>query len=220
MSIISNIYPSILAADLGYVAEVVQELNRYPFAGLHVDVMDGHFVPEISFGAAMVETIARHSDHPIGVHLMVNKPLTMLERMVDLGASRLAFHREIVPSPTHHAAYLSTINAELEIAINPSTQFRLIEPYLDLFSGVLLMSVVPGRCGQSYIESSSEKIAVVKKELVSMSKTMALTVDGGIDRDTLKLAQRAGADRFVVGSSLLGTGLTGIDAAVERLCGR
>jgi len=200
-----RIAPSVLSADLTRLADQVQLLIDGGADWLHVDVMDGRFVPNLTFGANMIEALKKLSDKPLDVHLMVVEPERYIDRFADAGASVFTFHPEVSPHAQRHLAHVKSRGMMAGLALNPSSPLSLVEevvPDLDL---LLIMSVNPGFGGQSYLPGSNDKIRRARELLNSRGSRAFLEVDGGISRQTIAAAHAAGADTFVAGNAVFGS---------------
>ena len=197
-----RISPSILAADF---ANLERDIARIATADLvHVDVMDNHFVPNLTFGPQMVERIQQVSAIPLDVHLMIENPDRWAPRYAELGAFSVTFHAEATDRPVELARTLRGLGARAGIALKPGTDAA---PYLGLlaeFDQVLVMTVEPGFGGQSFMVSTMTKLRAVRDAIELTGTKTWLQVDGGIDRSTIGIARDAGADTFVAGSAVFG----------------
>lgn len=195
-----RINPSILAADF---ANFESELHRISTADLaHVDIMDNHFVPNLTFGLPMVERLQQVSPIPLDVHLMIDDPDRWAPGYAEAGAFSVTFHAEAADNPVAIARRLRQIGARAGIALKPGTA---VEPYLDLldeFDQVLVMTVEPGFGGQSFMESVMPKLGLLRAKVRATGLDVWLQVDGGITETTIAVAADAGADTFVAGSSV------------------
>jgi len=195
-----RINPSILAADF---ANFERELGRIGTADLvHVDIMDNHFVPNLTFGPAMTERLQELSTIPLDVHLMIDDPDRWAPGYAELGAYSVTFHAEAAADAVKLARRLRDIGARAGIALKPDTP---VEPFLDLlpeFDQVLVMTVEPGFGGQSFIASTMPKLVLLRDAVKRTGLDVWLQVDGGITEDTIVVAAEAGADTFVAGSSV------------------
>jgi ribulose-phosphate 3-epimerase len=195
-----RINPSILAADF---ANLQSEIARIHTADLvHVDVMDNHFVPNLTFGQGMVERLQQVSSLPLDVHLMIDDPDRWAPGYAEAGAFSVTFHAEAAADAVTLARRLRDIGARAGIAVKPGTP---VEPYLDLlaeFDQVLVMTVEPGFGGQKFMESTMPKLRLLREAAANGGLDLWLEVDGGIDERTIAIAAAAGADTFVAGSSV------------------
>jgi ribulose-phosphate 3-epimerase len=195
-----RINPSILAADF---ANFERELGRISTADLvHVDIMDNHFVPNLTFGPAMTERLQELATIPLDVHLMIDDPDRWAPGYAELGAYSVTFHAEAAADAVALARTLRDIGARAGIALKPGTD---VEPYLELlpeFDQVLVMTVEPGFGGQSFIESTMPKLQKLRTAVSATGLDVWLQVDGGITEQTIIIAAENGADTFVAGSSV------------------
>ena len=210
----SELAPSILAADFSRLGEQIAEV--LPHAGrIHVDVMDGHFVPNLSMGPATVQGIRPITPIPIEAHLMVTTPAMFVEPFVEAGADRIIFHIEVESEPEDLARRISDAGAAAGIAMKPGTDWMPRSAFLESFDLLLVMTVEPGFGGQEFIESTLPKIEAAQDLVMKSGLEVDIEVDGGIDLHTAPRAKKAGANVFVAGSSIFGSPNPGI--AAEQL---
>ncbi len=211
----ARIAPSVLSADLGRLKDQLAEIEAGGADWIHVDVMDGRFVPNLTFGAPLIRALKKLSNLPLDVHLMVTEPEHYVDDFADAGAAGFTFHPEATIHVQRQLARVRESGMKAGLALNPATPVGLLEEVVDDLDLVLVMSVNPGFGGQRYIEASTGKIRRVRALLDARGSMAALEVDGGITTATIRRAWQAGADTFVAGTAVFGESDPG--AAVKRL---
>ena len=198
----TRVAPSILSGDFAKMGETVRNVQLWGADLVHCDVMDGVFVPNITFGMPMIKAIRPYTTLPLDVHLMITEPEKYVERFCDAGADIVTFHPEASKDARDALLKIKAKGKKCGLVVNPDKDFSLVEPYMDLVDMIVLMGVFPGFGGQSFLENGPKQIKEVKKIIADHS--IWLEVDGGINKDTIKIAKAAGANAFVAGNALFG----------------
>lgn len=199
-----KIAPSILSADISKLGEDIKMLDQGGADWIHVDVMDGHFVPNLTFGPNVVTSAKNNTDLPIDVHLMVEEPEKMIAGFIKAGATGLSVHAEVTKNLHHVMQKIKESNVKAGVVINPGTPVSFIEPVLPLVDMVLVMTVNPGFGGQTFIEEMTQKIEALDTYRTKHNSDFLIQVDGGVNEETIQLCHKAGADVFVAGSNIFG----------------
>ncbi|WP_192820830.1 ribulose-phosphate 3-epimerase [Rufibacter sp. LB8] len=194
------ISPSILAADFGQLAQDVQLLNRSAADWIHVDVMDGRFVPNISFGFSVIQAIQKHASLPLDVHLMIEEPEKYIEQFRAVGADTITVHYEACPHLHRTIQQIKATGAKAGVALNPHTPVVLLQDILADLDMVCLMSVNPGFGGQKFIEHTYQKTRALKEMITAVGSSCLIEIDGGVNQQNAPLLLQAGADVLVAGS--------------------
>ena len=199
-----KIAPSILSADISKLGEDIKILDQGGADWIHVDVMDGHFVPNLTFGPNVVAAAKAYTDLPLDVHLMVEEPEKMINGFIEAGATGLSVHVEATKNIHQVLQHIRSQNVQPGVVINPGTPVSFIEPVLSIVDLVLVMTVNPGFGGQAFISEMLSKIEELAKYREENDLDFLIQVDGGINDETIKLCYDAGADVFVAGSNIFG----------------
>jgi ribulose-phosphate 3-epimerase len=214
-----KIAASILSADFANLARAVSAAQDAGADWIHVDVMDGHFVPNLTIGPLVVRSLRRVTNLPLDVHLMIEKPERLLAAFVDAGADRLTVHVETCPHLHRTIQQIRELGIKAGVTLNPATPLGALEEILPCVDQVLIMSVNPGFGGQTYIPDSTCRIARLRQQLDQLGRVeVELQVDGGIKPDNAREVVRAGATVLVVGSAVFGdpAGITDNMAALRK----
>lgn len=199
-----KISPSILASDFSILAEEVASIEACGADMVHIDVMDGHFVPNITLGAPIVKALRKRTSLPFDVHLMISDPLTYIPDFVKAGADLISFHIESDSDTEKCVDLMLALGVKPAVALKPETPAAAVFPYLHKLSMVLVMTVEPGFGGQQFMADQAEKIRLLREACDRLGLNTDIQVDGGITDETLTLCADAGANVFVAGSYVFG----------------
>lgn len=213
------IAPSILSADFARLGEEVRAIDEAGADWIHIDVMDGHFVPNITIGPGVVKALRPHSEKPFDVHLMVSPVDVYLEAFAAAGADIITVHPEAGPHIHRTVQAIRALGKKAGIALNPATPAKMLDYLIDEIDLVLVMSVNPGFGGQSFISSQLRKIEAIRKMIEKTGRPILLEVDGGVDTTTAGLCCDAGADVLVAGTASFKGGAACYSANIAALKG-
>ena len=212
-----RIAPSILSADFAALGPEVEAVTRAGADWIHVDVMDGHFVPNLTVGPMVVKALRKHSALPFDVHLMITPVDPLVPAYVDAGADVISFHPEAGPHVHRTIQLIKSFGKKAGLVLNPATPLTAVEPVLGDLDLVLVMSVNPGFGGQAFIDSQLAKIASLRKAINALGKPIDLEVDGGVNAETARRCVKAGADVLVAGTAVFQGGAGKYAANIKAL---
>ena len=200
-----KISPSILSADFARLGEEIRAIDLGGADYIHIDVMDGHFVPNITIGPLVVDAVRKVTAKPLDVHLMIENPDRYIADFAQAGADLITVHQEAVPHLHRTVQLIKSLGKKAGVSINPATPVATLEVILDDLDLVLLMSVNPGFGGQSFIPATLAKIAELRRRIDQRGLSIEIEIDGGIKADNIGRIAAAGADVFVAGSAVFST---------------
>lgn len=201
----SIIAPSILSADFSKLGDEIKAVEAAGAGWIHIDVMDGHFVPNLTYGPIIVAAAKKVTDLPLDVHLMIEKPDLLIPAFAKAGADLISVHAEACPHLNRSIQLIKSFGVKAGVALNPATPLSAIEWVLDELDFVLVMSVNPGFGGQSFIENSLDKVREIKRMITEKGLSTLIQIDGGVNKKTVRTIAEAGVDSFVAGSAIFGS---------------
>ena len=199
---IIKISPSILAADFSKLGSEIQNLEKAKADLIHIDVMDGHFVPNITIGPEVISKLRKHSTLPFDVHLMISPVHNYIENFAQAGADIITIHPEATDNLIASIKKIKSYNKKAGVSLNPETSVDKVLPVLNLIDLVLVMSVNPGFGGQKFIKETLDKVKILRKEIDSKKLKTQIEIDGGINFENSKMAKKAGVDILVSGTTI------------------
>ena len=220
MSSTVKISPSILSADFGKLGVEISELEKAGADLIHVDVMDGHFVPNITIGQEVIKDLKKHTSLPFDVHLMISPVHKYIKNFAEAGADIITIHPESTDNLIETINEIKKFGKKAGVSLNPKTTIEKVMPVLGLIDLVLIMSVNPGFGGQKFIKETLEKVKLLRKEIDQKKLSVEIEIDGGINFDNAKIAKKAGVDILVSGTAIFKNNEGNIKKKIETLRNR
>ena len=197
-----KISPSILSADFSKLGNEIENLEKSGADLIHIDVMDGHFVPNITIGPDVIKKLRKYTSLPFDVHLMISPVNNFIKDFAEAGADIITIHPEATENLSESIHKIKSYNKKAGVSLNPETSIDKVLPFLNLIDLVLIMSVNPGFGGQKFIESTLEKVKILKEEIINQKLSTQIEIDGGINFENSKKAIKAGVDILVSGTTI------------------
>jgi len=197
-----KISPSILSADFSKLGDEIRNLEKAQADLIHIDVMDGHFVPNITIGPEVIKKLRKHTTLPFDVHLMISPVDNLIKNFAEAGADIITIHPEATNNLVNSIKKIKSYNKKAGVSLNPETQIEKVLPVINLIDLVLVMSVNPGFGGQKFIEKTLEKVEILRKEIDKKKLKTQIEIDGGINFENAPLAKKAGVDILVSGTAI------------------
>ena len=197
-----KISPSILSADFSKLGNEIQDLEKAGADFIHIDVMDGHFVPNITIGPEVIDKLRKYTSLPFDVHLMISPVHNFIKKFAEAGADIITIHPEATDNLVSSIEKIKSLNKKAGVSLNPETSVNQVLPILSSIDLVLIMSVNPGFGGQKFIESTLEKVKLLRKEIDTKNLAVQIAIDGGINFENSKIAKKAGVDILVSGATI------------------
>ena len=211
-----KIAPSLLSCDFSKMGEEIERMDLAGADWMHLDVMDGHFVPNITFGAPVIKAVRKFSNRPFDVHLMISDPLKYIDDFADAGADIITFHVECDSDIDDTIAKIKSRGIKPGLVLKPNTPAWTVFPYLEKLDLVLVMTVEPGFGGQSFMPEVLDKCRIIRREINQKKLKLHIEIDGGIDEHTVHAAAEAGANMMVAGTAVF-RHKEGAETAIQRL---
>jgi len=197
-----KISPSILSADFSKLGSEIENLEKSGADLIHIDVMDGHFVPNITIGPEVIKKLRKYTSLPFDVHLMISPVNNFIKNFAEAGADIITIHPEATENLSESIHKIKSYNKKAGVSLNPETSIDKVLPFLNLIDLILIMSVNPGFGGQKFIESTLEKVKILKKKIINQKLSTQIEIDGGINFENSKKAIKAGVDILVSGTTI------------------
>jgi len=212
-----SIFPSFLAADFSCLGQEIVAVEKAGADGIHLDIMDGHFVPNLSIGPEMVRNLRPLTSLPFDIHLMIDPVDLFIEPFIKAGADRLTFHVEVSDSSALLLKKIKSYGIKVGLSLKPETPASALHPFLESLDMILVMTVNPGFGGSTFIKAMLPKISEIQKMVASLPQKVDIAVDGGINSTTAPLAKAHGANIFIAGSSIFGGNPAEYKARIKAL---